>query len=261
MTLQSCVAELKHVYVLEPHKEVLPWNGSEMHPIPTLVLSVDMHMRLKIRDNEHLDLLPREAVVIRPGALHQHLNSRHLGMYYAQGFMETYSDFRLVDREETFRGSANRDPLWSMFHAIMDETDNEKRCIGLAEFINSVNGDGFMGKRHEHPAAGRMHEFIRLHAHEDISMEQIISVSGLAEAQAFAVYKKSFALSPMQHLLKRRVYMAQAYLRSGLSMSEAVARSGFQSSRQMNRSFHRFVEMSPRDWLRQLRQEQGRDHD
>ena len=173
MALQACVVQLQKVYVLEPHKNVLPWLGSEMHPIPTLVLSVDMHMRLKIREDEHMDLLPREAVVIRPGALHQHLNSRHLGMYYTQGFLETYSDFRLVDREETFRGSANRDPLWDMFHVIMDEPDNEKRCQGLADFIQSVNGDGLNSSQNMHPAAGRMHEFIRLHAQEDISMEQI----------------------------------------------------------------------------------------
>jgi AraC-like DNA-binding protein len=257
MKLQECSDNFAAVHVLEPDLNIEPWDGSEMHPIPTLVLSVDLHMRIKTSASTDLDLNAREAVAIRPGALHQHLKSRHLGMHYSQGFMETYSDFRLTDQEEIYRGSANREPLWDMFHGIMDEKDPEKRCSLLGTFIQSVNGDGLMKSEREHPAADRMHEFIRLNAHHDVSMENVIKASGLAEAQAFAVYRKSYGLSPMQHLLKRRVYMAQAYLRSGMRLSEVASKSGFQSGRQMNRAFHRFEGMSPRSWLQKLRKEQS----
>ena len=88
-------------------------------------------------------------------------------------------------------------------------------------------------------------------------MDDIISVSGLAEAQAFAVYKDSYGLSPMQHLLKRRTYLAQAYLRSGMKLSDVATQSGFQSSRQMNRAFHRFLGKAPRAWLHDLHHAEG----
>lgn len=253
MRLQEQIADLEHVYVLEPDIGIEHWLGSESHPIPTLVLSVDMHLRLKTGPEKHLDLQPREAVAIRPGALHEHVKSRHPGMYYTQGFLETYSDMRLVDYEQTYRGAVDRDPLWDKFHALMDEPDNEQRCIALVDFMHCVNVDSMSNARVEHPAASRMHEFIRINAARDISIQDIIRSSGLADAQAFAVYKKAFGLTPLHHLLKRRVYMAQAYLRSGMDRKLVVEKSGFQSSRQMNRAFHRFVGKSPRDWLREVR--------
>ncbi len=255
MAFQEKVANISQVHVLSPNLNVDQWLGSEVHPIPTLVYSVDMHMRIKTSEHAHLDLQPGEAVCIRPGTLHQHLESRHKGMYYTQGFLETYSDFRLVDHEDTYRGAADRALLWDMFQEILDEPENEQRCALLINFIRNVNDDGTSKIGGEHPSAARMHEFIRINAHRDISIKDIIGASGLADAQAFAVYKQSYGLTPLHHLLKRRVYMAQAYLRSGMDRKSVVEKSGFQSSRQMNRAFHRFVGMSPRDWLRELRAE------
>ena len=253
MKLQQEAANLEHVYVLEPDLNIVEWPGSESHSIPTLLLSVDMHVRLKTGPDQYLDLQPREAVAIRAGAVHEHVQSRHLGMYFTQGFLETYSDIRLVDYERTFRGAVDRDPLWDKFHLLMDEDDDEKRCIALADFLDSVNVESMSSARVDHPGALRMHEFIRRNAHLDISIQDIIDASGLADAQAFAVYKKAFELTPLHHLLKRRVHMAMAYLRSGMDRGSVVEKSGFQSSRQMNRAFHRFAGMSPRDWLRSVK--------
>ena len=253
MKLQDEVANIEHVYVLEPDHTIEQWPGSESHSIPTLFLSVDLHMRLKTGPDQYLDLQPREAVAIRAGAVHEHLKSRHLGMYYTQGFLETYSDIRLVDQEQTFKGSVDRDPLWDKFHALMDEVEDEQRCIALADFLHCVDIESMSTERVDHPGALRMHEFIRRNAHLDISIQDIIDASGLADAQAFAVYKKAFELTPLHHLLKRRVHMAMAYLRSGMDRASVVEQSGFQSSRQMNRAFHRFAGMSPRDWLRSVK--------
>lgn len=259
MAFQEAVKEISAVYVVGHDSRVEEWLDSSFHPIPTLVVSVDMHLRIKTSIDSHLDLQPREAVIIRPGALHQHIKSRHLGMSYTQGFLESYSDFRLTDDEEQYQGSAERQPLWDMIHQVMDDPDPEQRCLGLTHFLQSVDGDGLLQSSPEHPAAGQMHEYIRLNTQKDISIEDIIAVSGLAEAQAFAVYKESYGLSPMQHLLKRRVYLAQAYMRSGMRLAEVADKSGFQSSRQMNRAFHRFLDQSPRSWLHDFRNGKTKD--
>ena len=255
MRLQEQISDIQNVVVLNADASIEPWLGSVSHSIPTILLAVDLHLRIKTGPNKHLDLQPREAVCIRAGALHEHLESRHLGMYYGQGFMETYCDFRLVDQETVYRGAVDRDPLWDMFHDVMNEKGDEQRKALFIDYMNAIDLDTLTNARVQHPAALKMHEFIRLNAHRDITIQDIIASSGLADAQAFSVYKQSFNLTPLHHLLKRRVSMAQAYLRSGLGRDEVIKKSGFDSGRQMNRAFHRFVGMSPRDWLRKIRDE------
>lgn len=255
MKLQEQIADIQNVFVLEADSAITPWRGSVAHSIPTIMLAIDLHLRIKIGPDKHLDLQPRETVCIRAGALHEHLESRHLGMFYGQGFMETYCDFRLVDRDTVYRGAVDREPLWGLFHEVMNERSDEKRKALFIDYMNAIDLDTLTNARVQHPAALKMHEFIRLNAHRDISIQDIIASSGLADAQAFSVYKQAFNLSPLHHLLKRRVSMAQAYLRSGLSRDEVIQKSGFDSGRQMNRAFHRFVGMSPRDWIRQMREE------
>ncbi|NRA37732.1 MAG: hypothetical protein HRU15_06305, partial [Planctomycetes bacterium] len=102
MAYQETIKDLSAVYVLDHDTNIASWPEATMHPIPTLVLSVDMHLRIKTSVHSHLDLQPLEAVIIKPGALHAHIKPRHPGRHYSHGFLESYSDFHLHVMDEVY---------------------------------------------------------------------------------------------------------------------------------------------------------------
>lgn len=91
--------------------------------------------------------------------------------------------------------------------------------------------------------------YIETHFRESITIEEIAKISNLSPRHFSRLFQASYHTSPGNYILSLRMECACRLLKqSTYTISEIAFESGFNDSNYFSRQFHKFYEMSPRDY-------------
>ena len=96
-------------------------------------------------------------------------------------------------------------------------------------------------------------DFLRNHASEEVSLEQLSALSGLTRFHLCRAFRLKFGLSPHQYQLQLRINLGQKLLASGTEILEAALDSGFSSQSHFTRHFKIMVGITPGRYRAQFR--------
>ncbi|NJB66652.1 AraC-like DNA-binding protein [Desulfobaculum xiamenense] len=100
--------------------------------------------------------------------------------------------------------------------------------------------------------AGRLVEYLRTHAAEGVSLDDLAAVAGLSKYHALRVFKAATGLSPHAYLVQRRVELARRAMEDGATPAEAALASGFADQSHMTRRFKAMHGVTPGAYRRQI---------
>jgi AraC-like DNA-binding protein len=96
-------------------------------------------------------------------------------------------------------------------------------------------------------------DFLKLHATEEVSLDQLAVLSGLTRFHLCRAFHEQFGVSPHQYQLQLRVDFGRKLLVSGTGALEAALEAGFSSQSHFARHFKRVVGITPGQYLAQFR--------
>lgn len=103
------------------------------------------------------------------------------------------------------------------------------------------------------PELAQAIQFIHDHAHEPITMEDVLNELQLSRRSLERKCQSTLGRSPLQELIRVRVQMAQNLLsQTQLPISRIAQQSGFASSKQFCTMFHKKTGMTPTDYRQQF---------
>ncbi|MDF1741646.1 MAG: DNA-binding transcriptional regulator [Verrucomicrobiales bacterium] len=93
----------------------------------------------------------------------------------------------------------------------------------------------------DHPALAAAVDFVRLHYHEAVGVEQIVAASGQSRRWLEEAFRRELSCSPAGFLKRERVKACQRAIRSkpAIGPGELAIRCGFSGTRQLNAVFER----------------------
>lgn len=101
-------------------------------------------------------------------------------------------------------------------------------------------------------AITRARDYLLAHTTEDVSLEDLTTVSGLSKFHLIRSFKASVGMSPHAYHLQHRVFLAKQLLRNS-SATEVAQQCGFFDQSHMNRVFRMLAGTTPGAYARQHR--------
>jgi len=156
----------------------------------------------------------------------------------------------------TFTAPVLRDPLLAhrlrqLFRAL-EESDDSARSAALLQTTLATlvrrHGKTPAGERQsnpERPGIRRALDYIRAHACQPLTIDELSDVAELSRSHFVRVFHKEVGLGPHEFLINIRVDRARALLSRGRSITEAAAESGFADQSHLTRWFKRIVGITP----------------
>ena len=93
------------------------------------------------------------------------------------------------------------------------------------------------------------HHYINEHFHEDISVDQLASLSGLSRYYFIRVFRQETGYTPHEYLVNRRMATARYLLKySSLSSKEICFQSGFSGESVFCSAFRKQHGMTPQQY-------------
>ena len=93
----------------------------------------------------------------------------------------------------------------------------------------------------------RSRNFLRQHAHEVISVEDIARAAGISRSLLEKKFREAFGRSPWDQVMQLRLRQAEQLLcQTRLSIAEIAERTGFSTSEYFSAAFRKLTGTSPR---------------
>ncbi|MEK6793520.1 MAG: helix-turn-helix transcriptional regulator [Spirochaetota bacterium] len=89
-------------------------------------------------------------------------------------------------------------------------------------------------------------DIVRRRYHERLTVRDLAAAAGLTESHFCNSFKRTFGVSPLQYLMRIKLYSAQQMLREGsYSVVEIARRLGFSDQATFSRAFKRYFRVPP----------------
>jgi len=98
----------------------------------------------------------------------------------------------------------------------------------------------------------RVRRFLEEHYAEDIKLDELAQVVHWNPFYLLRVFRKEIGLPPHAYLENVRVRQAQYRLREGMPLVQVAYETGFSSQSHFNRSFKRFIGVTPGQYAKQV---------
>lgn len=119
---------------------------------------------------------------------------------------------------------------------------------------DDINHNVLKMRGHDHPCVTTAQNFILAHASEPLRLQHAAEHVHLSTQYFCKFFKKATGMGFSEFLGRARVENAkQALANSVLPISEVAEQAGFGSLSQFNRTFHRYVGCSPKEYRASLR--------
>lgn len=97
----------------------------------------------------------------------------------------------------------------------------------------------------------RVLEWMRAHATEDVSTEQLASLAAMSQRSFFRRFREATGMAPYDWLIRERIAIVKELLEDGrLSIEQIATEAGFKAAETMRHHFRRIVGRSPADYRR-----------
>jgi AraC-like DNA-binding protein len=100
-----------------------------------------------------------------------------------------------------------------------------------------------------HSKINRAISYLTENYHQNISLNEISTLSGLSEFHFVRIFRRATGLPPYEYLVAIRVEKARKLLSKGLPIAEVAVRSGFYDQSHFNRHFKRIYGITPGAYL------------
>lgn len=197
----------------------------DLHAVPTLVCCLSGIVRVQ-RPGGSQDLGPGDCLIIAAGVWHRHAPLRRGAMVWMLGVLPAWSDFWIGNEAGRWWGRLPRDPIERFLLQALD-ADDARRRQAVAALIGAALSEADEDTGFASEAAQRMVNALWRGLHQGITVEDLVRLSGLGRAQAYAVFTAAYGISPKAALAEGRLSLAESLLVAGLTVSEAAKRSGW----------------------------------
>jgi AraC family transcriptional regulator len=99
----------------------------------------------------------------------------------------------------------------------------------------------------------RVTEHMATNALRDLSLDELVQITGLSRAQFFRAFKRSTGYTPARYVQQLRMRHAAALLEEGRTISEVANIFGYGNSSHFAAVFRRYNGKNPSDWRRVLK--------
>ena len=200
-------------------------------------------------------IAPGQVVAMNP-------DEAHTG-FAADGAM-TYRMFYLTDaaaslispgRPARFREVCISNTHWAgqlfMLHKQLERGEDvlagEVRGLEiLSGFFRTFGGAGEPAQAGPEPrAVGRIKEYIRAQHARNVSIEELVAVSGLSRAYLIRAFRRSVGMPPHTWLLQLRVDRACQMLAEGRAIADVALETGFADQSHLTRRFRSIIGLTP----------------
>jgi len=156
----------------------------------------------------------------------------------------------------TFAGPVLQDPLLAdrliqLFRALEEPADPARSDAILHMALTTLvrrHGKGSTDSQRpkaKRPAVRRVVDYIRAHASEPLSLEELSGIARLSLYHFLRVFRKEVGLRPHEFLVNIRVDRARGLLSRGRSITEAAVETGFADQSHLTRWFKRIMGITP----------------
>lgn len=212
-----------------------------VHPVPTLVVSLQDVVRIERPGRSAIDLVAGDALVVAPGAAHRHAPLRRTAMALELGFDYGWCDIEIHDAAATrIAATTARQPAEELMSRLLS---GDGMALGSLLLLLLERP---MQYRQLPEAALRMRSYIRSHGLTPITAADVAGASGLAPSRAWQVFREHFGCTPRQALERRRCLIAAALRAQGVAVGEVATQCGFRDRGTFTRAFARMHAASRR---------------
>jgi AraC-like DNA-binding protein len=216
----------------------------EQHSTDTLVLCLNGAIRIE-DGRSRLDLTAGDAVVIRPGAWHQHAPLRPGTLVYQQGVLAGRSDFFLEDPGLRMFASWPEQPAWRLMTAVGACPVEAERRQRLRELFAHLATESAGPLPTSHPATLAMEYALWQNLHRPDCVDRVIAAGGMARAQSYRLFRASWGCGVATAVRRSRLALARELLADGMPLRDVVMRSGIRDRSVFSRAFRRQWGIAP----------------
>ena len=119
----------------------------------------------------------------------------------------------------------------------------------LVEFYRLANNKASEEQKGENSTILSAVNYITAHYTEDITLDQLCSITGVTKQHLCKLFQKTFDMRPVEYITKHRIQHAKQLLRTtNRSIKEIGCEMGFKDSTYFCRIFKRYELMTPMDY-------------
>ena len=201
---------------------------------------------MQLAEGAHLDLHPGDVLLLAGGVWHEHAPLRPGSIWFGQGFMAAWSDVALGTRKRAWRGKLPTHPSRELLEAAVAARDEGSARRLVSDLVKQVLTESVTAIAWERPELVRMLDALWRRCHLGVSVADLVAVSGLQRAQAYAIFTRGFGVTPKQAIADTRLWLAGSYLQAGLGVAEVAQLAGYPSADTFARCWRRRQGSSPR---------------
>lgn len=237
-----------------------PAHSRHMHETFTIGL-VDYGTVINQSQGETSYLRANSVYTFNPGEVHSGYAAAHLKVSY-RAFYPAEAALRALAQETGLRGAP-------VFHQLtLDDANSVKRLRGLHELLATSKlllerqtatllvFEDLMRrhmtliakgqpKGHEPRAVREMREYIDSHFRDNISLDELASLTGLNRGYLIRVFRRTVGLPPYTYLIFRRIEAAKKLMRLGTPLAQVALEVGFSDQSHLNLHFVRLLNVTP----------------
>ncbi|MFG1495715.1 AraC family transcriptional regulator [Saccharospirillum sp. HFRX-1] len=95
-------------------------------------------------------------------------------------------------------------------------------------------------------------DHLHLHAADDLSLDDLCSLSGYSPGHLIRAFKQHFGLTPHAYVVNRRIQLGQQALKAGKPIADAALDTGFSDQAHFQRTFKKLVAATPDQYRRSV---------
>ena len=220
-------------------REARPFEAlnAGIHAVPTINACLEGVIRVRWSGG-HLDLTPGEAIVVAPGAWHEHAALRSGSAWYGQGLIRDCSDIFLASPEQALIAGIPRSLVEDRLHRVVLDTDPASRLALVREILGISLAAPATGL--EWPAQlAAMTLCIDRRLHLPLRADEVLAASGMTPRHARRLFITGWGEGPKGIILKLKLMLARHLLAEGWSQVRAARDCGFIDVANFRRAWRR----------------------
>lgn len=213
---------------------VAPATGrgpDEQHTVPTLVVGLEGVVRVGLA-RAPVDLHPGEALLLPPGARHEHIPLRAGSAALGMGFMLGRADVEVATAAGTWILTIAEQPARRLVEEACRAPAPDRLRL-VREALGALAVEPARPLAPMPDPVRRMWLYLRRERLSPIGAGDVLRASGLGPTRANALFRSWFGETPLRMLRRHRLDYARHLIADGTPVAAAAAACGFRSRRHL----------------------------